>query len=548
MPPPCAWSTRASSTDAPVRRYLPRFSGGLKNQVTIRMLLDHTSGLKSYVPMYRKARGHRSRMIDLLYAQPLIRAPGDSAEYSDLNAMLLGLVVERVGGASLDRVARREVWEPLGMEQTRFRMPARLKPRTVPSGIWRGQPVPGDVNDQNAAAMGGVSGHAGVFSTARDLARFAQVWLRNGLGPDGIWVRPATMRTFLSKSPNSGSRLLGWDTPEFDGEDPSIFGTLISKAAYGHTGFTGTQVWIDPTNNLFLVFLTNRTFDPKARDSLKGLKAIRTSLSDAAIRLVRTPAARSWCRIAEPPGVAVRWAMRLLPAVGRATAPLGPAGSHPDSSRGRARDPARPARDPGCVARSGHAVRHPRRTGLPRRHGPARPAPVSARRTPARALLLDSRGPGDRGSALRLDLRPAPPIRLWGQLCPSVIPIPTTGIRFQSMEPTAASPAPASPAAETVRKALRAVKDPELNLNIIDIGLVYDVERRRSRRRRGANDPALARLSRGRRDHRRRQAGRGRPRRGEERGGGAGVGSLLDAGADGPPGSRLPRILTIAAR
>ena len=272
--------------DAPVRRYLPRFSGGLKNQVTVRMLLDHTSGLKSYVPLYRKARGRRSRMIDLLYAQPLVRAPGDSAEYSDLNAMLLGMVVEHVAGASLDKVARREVWDPLGMEQTRFRIPARLKPRTVPSGIWRGQPVPGDVNDQNAAAMGGVAGHAGVFTTARDLSRFAQVWLRDGMGPDGVWVRPATLRTFLSKSPNSGPRLLGWDTPEFDGEEPSIFGTLISKAAYGHTGFTGTQVWIDPTNDLFLVFLTNRAFDPKARDSLKGLKAIRTSLSDAAIRLV----------------------------------------------------------------------------------------------------------------------------------------------------------------------------------------------------------------------------------------------------------------------
>ena len=171
--------------DAPVRRYLSRFSGGLKNQVTVRMLLDHTSGLKSYVPLYRKARRSRSRMIDLLYAQPLVRAPGDSAEYSDLNAMLLGMVVEHVAGASLDKVARREVWDPLGMEQTRFRIPARLKPRTVPSGIWRGQPVPGDVNDQNAAAMGGVAGHAGVFTTARDLSRFAQVWLRDGMGPDG---------------------------------------------------------------------------------------------------------------------------------------------------------------------------------------------------------------------------------------------------------------------------------------------------------------------------------------------------------------------------
>jgi CubicO group peptidase (beta-lactamase class C family) len=272
--------------DAPVRRYLPRFSGGLKNQVTVRMLLDHTSGLKSYAPLYKKARGKRSRMVALLYAQPLVRAPGDSAEYSDFNAMLLGLVIESVTGKPLDQVAEREVWGPLGMEHTRFRMPSRLKSRTVPSGIWRGHPVPGDVNDQNAAAFGGVAGHAGVFATASDLARFAQVWLRDGLGPEGQWVRPATMHTFLSKTPNSGSRLLGWDTPEFDGEEPSIFGTLISKAAYGHTGFTGTQVWIDPTNDLFMVFLTNRAFDPKARDSVKGLKAIRTSLSDAAIRLV----------------------------------------------------------------------------------------------------------------------------------------------------------------------------------------------------------------------------------------------------------------------
>ena len=275
--------------DAPVRRYLPRFSGGLKNQVTVRMLLDHTSGLKSYVPLYKKARGSRARMVRLLYAQPLVRSPGDSAEYSDLNAMLLGLVIEHVAGKPLDQVATHEVWEPLEMTHTRFRVPAKLKPRTVPSGIWRGRPVPGDVNDQNAAAFGGVAGHAGVFATAGDLARFARIWLRDGMGPSGQWVTPGTMRTFLTPTVHSGTRLLGWDTPEFDGEEPSIFGTLISRAAYGHTGFTGTQVWIDPVNDLFLVFLTNRAFDPKARDSLKGLKTIRTSLSDAAIRLVPHP-------------------------------------------------------------------------------------------------------------------------------------------------------------------------------------------------------------------------------------------------------------------
>jgi len=272
--------------DAPVRRFLPRFSGGLKNQVTVRMLLDHTSGLRSYVPIYRKAGRSRTKMVNLLYAQPLIRSPGDSAEYSDLNMMLLGLLVESVAGTSLDRFAEAEVFNPLGMTETRFRPPTSLKRRIAPAGIWQGQPVPGDVSDQNAAAFGGVAGHAGVFSTGRDLARFAQVWLRDGLAPTGQWVSPTTIRQFLIRSPRSGTRLLGWDSPELNGEEPSIYGTLITQSAYGHTGFTGTEIWIDPAHDLFLVFLTNRAFDPRTRDSVKGLKLVRTEISDAAIRLV----------------------------------------------------------------------------------------------------------------------------------------------------------------------------------------------------------------------------------------------------------------------
>ena len=272
--------------DAPVRRYLPRFSGGLKNQVTVRMLLDHTSGLKSYVPLYRRARGSRARATDLLYAQPLLRAPGDSAEYSDLNALLLGMIVEKVTGTTLDKAAAREVFQPLEMTQTMYRPSAKLRRRIVPSGMWRGQPVPGDVNDQNAVAFGGVAGHAGVFSTASDLARFAQAWLRGGAGAHGTWVRKGTLDLFLTRGPRSGTRMLGWDTPDLEAEEPSIYGTLISRSAYGHTGFTGTELWIDPTHDVFLVFLTNRAFDPKIRDSLKELKLVRTAVSDAAIRLV----------------------------------------------------------------------------------------------------------------------------------------------------------------------------------------------------------------------------------------------------------------------
>ena len=111
--------------------------------------------------------------------------PGDSAVYSDLNAILLGLVVEKVAGTSIDRFAAREIFQPLGMRETMFKPPKKLLKRIVPTGIWRGQPVAGEVNDQNAVAFGGVAGHAGLFSTGADLARYAQVWLRGGMGPDG---------------------------------------------------------------------------------------------------------------------------------------------------------------------------------------------------------------------------------------------------------------------------------------------------------------------------------------------------------------------------
>lgn len=271
--------------DAPVGRYLPRFSGGLKKLVTVRMLLDHTSGLKSYVPIYQQARG-RTKAISLLYAQPLLRPPGDSAVYSDLNALLLGLVVEKAAGMSIDRFAAKEIFTPLGMSQTMFKPPKKLRKRIVPSGIWRGQPVSGEVNDQNAVAFGGVAGHAGLFSTAADLAKYAQVWLRGGMGPDGRWVKFETMARFLSRGVNAGSRLLGWDTRERILGELSIFGDLTSDATYGHTGFTGTLIWVDPSNDLFLIFLTNRTLDPKVRESVKELKTVRAAVSDATVRLV----------------------------------------------------------------------------------------------------------------------------------------------------------------------------------------------------------------------------------------------------------------------
>lgn len=271
--------------DAPVRQYLPRFVGGLRDQVTVRMLLDHTSGLRSYAPLFKRART-RASAVELLYEERPNRRPGDLPVYSDLNAIFLGLLIENVSRMPLDQFVSREVFEPLGMEQTTYRPTASMKRRTVPTAVWRGHPVQGQVNDPNAAILGGAAGHAGIFSTGMDMARYAQMWLNEGAGLSGQWVSPGTVKRFLTRGTNSGPRLLGWDTPELAGNEPSLYGTLISDAAYGHTGFTGTEIWVDPTRDLFLVFLTNRTFDPRARDAVHRLRSIRTELSDAAIRLV----------------------------------------------------------------------------------------------------------------------------------------------------------------------------------------------------------------------------------------------------------------------
>jgi CubicO group peptidase (beta-lactamase class C family) len=271
--------------DAPVSRYLPRFAGGNRNRVTVRMLLDHTSGLRAYVPFFKQTK-NRDAAISLLYSEQLVRAPGERPVYSDLNAILLGLVLEAVSGMPLDRLVAIEVFQPLELHGTAYHLGPAARRKAVPTALWRGQPIQGQVNDPNAAVLGGAAGHAGIFSTGMDLARFAQVWLRNGTGPHGQWVSPATVRHFLTPGTNSGPRLLGWDTPEQDAKQPSLFGTLISPAAYGHTGFTGTEIWIDPAHDLFLVFLTNGTFNPRTSNAHSGLRVVRTSLSDAALRLV----------------------------------------------------------------------------------------------------------------------------------------------------------------------------------------------------------------------------------------------------------------------
>jgi CubicO group peptidase (beta-lactamase class C family) len=270
--------------DTPVTQYFPAFGGGDKDRVTVRMLLDHTSGLRPYIPFYRTAASREEAITELL-ADPLRRLPGTAPEYSDLNAILLGLVLERVGGAPLDSLVMREVTRPLGMPQTLYRPAPTLLRRVAPSSSSHGQPVAGMPNDQNAVVFGGVAGHAGLFATGRDLARYAQVWLRKGTLAKGRWVRAATMEQFLTPGSQSGTRLLGWDSPDGDAEGPTAFGERLSSAAYGHTGWTGTQIWIDPRRDMFMIFLTNRSFDPRRTRSLAGLRDVRSRLSDAVARL-----------------------------------------------------------------------------------------------------------------------------------------------------------------------------------------------------------------------------------------------------------------------
>jgi CubicO group peptidase (beta-lactamase class C family) len=269
--------------DDPVVSFLPRFAGPGKERVTVRMLLNHTSGLPSYLPFYRLAPT-RDSAIALLYRVPLRRPPGTLAEYSDLNFLLLGLLVERVAGEPLETFVSRAVLGPAGLSHTTYRVPESLDRYTAPTGNWHGHPVCCRVNDQNAARMGGAAGHAGLFSTGSDLARFAQMWLNQGRSGGRAVFDPVTIRTFLAPDPRAGDRLLGWERPDSANRDDSAYGHLLSTAAYGHTGWTGTLLWIDPAKDLFLVLLTNRSYGPRIGRSIRALRGVRGALADAVVR------------------------------------------------------------------------------------------------------------------------------------------------------------------------------------------------------------------------------------------------------------------------
>jgi beta-N-acetylhexosaminidase len=255
--------------DAPVARYMPAFRGEGKHAVTVRQLLAHTSGLPSFAPLWRDAQG-RDEVLRRILETPLAHEPGSRVLYSDFGMILLARIVEQVAGVPLDELLQERVFGPLGMRETGFNplawtaegghpLLARIAPTEVDT-LYRHAHVHGVVHDENAHASGGVSGHAGLFSSARDLAIFAQLLLNGGSYAGVRVLQPETIERFTARQPAAGSRALGWDTPT----PTSSAGQFFSARAFGHTGFTGTSLWIDPEQDLFVVLLTNRVNPTRA--------------------------------------------------------------------------------------------------------------------------------------------------------------------------------------------------------------------------------------------------------------------------------------------
>ncbi|HUQ81148.1 MAG TPA: serine hydrolase [Gemmatimonadaceae bacterium] len=262
--------------EAPVATYLPAFSGGWKDSVTVRHLLTHRSGLPAGRDLWRIARTADEARAAVL-ATNLECRPGQCYIYSDLGADVLGFVVEAVAGESLDNFLHDKVFEPLGMNDTFFRPADSLTYRIAPTEIAppRGYPLQGQVHDENAYALGGVAGHAGLFSTAADLSIFAQMML-NGGEYNGVRIlSDTTVALFTHRA--AGTRALGWDTADGDGGS----GKFLDSRAYGHTGYTGTSIWIDPERQTFVLLLTNRVHAARARRPAKVISDVRADLADA---------------------------------------------------------------------------------------------------------------------------------------------------------------------------------------------------------------------------------------------------------------------------
>jgi beta-N-acetylhexosaminidase len=285
--------------DAPIERYLPEWTAvrepqkGLKDlfhenpqemewrhRVTVRHLMTHTSGLPAFKEYWRTSTG-KPDTLKMIFAEPLEYEPGTKMIYSDLGIILMAEIIQRLTGRTLDDLAKEYIFAPLGMNDSMYKPPKKLWPSIAPTEFdanFRKRLVQGEVHDENAFAIGGVSGHAGVFSTAPDLAAFCQMLLNGGVYAHQRILRRSTIAQFTAPQQLSGgTRTLGWVVPT----EGSSSGHYFSAHSFGHTGFTGTTIWIDPDRQLFVVLLTNRV-NP-TRENHK-IAEVRPAVHDAVMQ------------------------------------------------------------------------------------------------------------------------------------------------------------------------------------------------------------------------------------------------------------------------
>ncbi|MFA3782210.1 glycoside hydrolase family 3 N-terminal domain-containing protein [Melioribacteraceae bacterium 4301-Me] len=268
--------------DDKVSKYIPQFAENGKENITIRNLLLHNSGLpayKRYYEMYDNAED----VLNDIYTTKLDYPTGTKTVYSDLGMITVGKIIEKVTGKTLDQFCKEEIFNPLGMTSTFYNPPAIYKDRIAPTendNYWRHRLLIGEVHDETASMLGGVAGHAGLFSTSGDLAKLLQMILQKGYYQGKKFIEPQTVELFTKRQSEESSRALGWDTKS---EKGSSAGNLFSPNSYGHTGYTGTSVWTDPERKLIVVFLTNRVYP--TRNNLKILN-VRPALHDAVIKSI----------------------------------------------------------------------------------------------------------------------------------------------------------------------------------------------------------------------------------------------------------------------
>lgn len=265
---------------------LPEFAGSdpRRKKVTFSMLLAHSSGLPAYVRLFETCKNH-AELLAAASQVALVADPGTRSEYSDIGFILLGAALERIAGETLRVFSKREIFKPLDNGFTGFNPPRHPDrdwiPPTENDTTFRHRIVQGEVNDENAWVMGGVAGHAGCFAPARGVAEFAQCMLEGG----APLFQRHTVELFTQRqtSPPGTSRALGWDTPS----PPSQSGKYFSPRSYGHLGYTGTSLWIDPERQLSVTLLTNRTWPDR---SSQAIKDIRPAFHDAVIEAIEQPA------------------------------------------------------------------------------------------------------------------------------------------------------------------------------------------------------------------------------------------------------------------